>query len=177
MPKTRNMKKLVIIILLSYGLQSVSAQNNILIKHDTTLLTNSESEWVIKSLLKNDLKQVSNLGRELPAAMLEAIKKGLIKAYDFDDNKLIPAKQIYTWKMPVDSVMEYDEMGNPKRVLAVQNEVQASSIDQIRIYNDWYYDVATGKFSSKLKWIEPMIRISTFDGRFIGRRPFCRIYY
>ena len=52
------------------------------------------------------------------------------------------------------------------------------NISRIRIFQDWYFDVSTGKLQGMIKWIELLEEVHTsYSGIFIGYRPFCRIYY
>jgi hypothetical protein len=173
------MKKLILLVLVCCAMDafSQSATNSILIRHDTTTLKAEESEWIIKSLLKNDQSLVNNLGRTLPGALLVAIEKGIIKAYEPIENKLIPGKKIRTWDMPIDSIMEYDLKGEPLRIVAMQHERNSDHIDQIRIYQDWYYDVAPARFRSVIKWVELREKIITSQGIELGYAAICRIYY
>jgi hypothetical protein len=179
------MKKYIIIPILipilvlssfsSFAQNNVS--NSILIRHDTTLLKAEECEWIIKSLVKNDPKLTHELGKSLPMFLLGAIAKGKIKAYDGNDNTLIPAKKIFTWKMRADSVMTYDEQGNNSKIVVMQQEQTGEYLNRIRINQDWYLDIATGKFRSEIKWIELMQEIHTSTGEMLGYAPLCRIYY
>ena len=86
---------------------------------------------------------------------MQAIAKGKLKAIDVISNKQIPGKQIYTWGMAVDTMQVYDDAGNAK-YKAVQRLRNSDNITQIRTYQDWYFDVSTGKFQSVIKRIELM---------------------
>lgn len=150
--------------------------NSVLIRHDTTLLKASECEWIIKSLTKNNAALTAEIGKSVPAIILDAIKNGRLKATDYITNKPIPGREIYSWHMPADTIKMYDNNGNTKDTV-IQHLRDAENILQIKIYCDWYFDIATGKFESEIKWIEPMEGIYTSFGAFIGEAVFCRIYY
>ena len=154
-----------------------SNTNSILIRHDTTLLNADECEWIIKSLLKNDPTLTSEIGKPVPLIIMEAIEKGKLKAIDPETNKPIPAKEIFTWKMTGDTVPEYDTEGNIKRYLVVKRIHSSNDLNQVRIYQDWYFDVSTGKFNAVIKWIELLEDISTSQGIYLGKAALCRIYY
>ena len=168
---------LALIIITLSTLAQVSNSNSILIRHDTTLLKAEECEWIIKSLVRNDPKLTHELGKPLSMFLLGAIEKGKIKAFDGYDNAPIPAKKIMTWKMPTDSVMTFDDQGNPSKIVVVQSEHTSDHLNRIRINQDWYLDIATGKFRSEIKWIELMQEIHTSTGLMLGYAPLCRIYY
>ncbi len=175
------MKKYIAIIALvicTFSSFSQKANSNIiLVRHDTTLLKASECEWIIKSLTKNNPALTSEIGKSVPLIILQAIAKGKLIAIDKLTNKPIPGKQIYTWGMAVDSMLVYDDAGNSK-YKAVQRQRSSDDIPLIRIYQDWYFDVSTGKFQSVIKWIELMEEVHTNStGIFIGYIPLCRIYY
>lgn len=172
------MKKLITTLLLAaIGYCCFAQNNNILIRHDTTLLRADECEWIIKSLVKNDTVLKSQIKRSVPQIMLELIEKGKLTAMKPFTNKPIPAKTIFTWQAAVDSVLNYDNDGNA-RLTTIQRRINADNITQIRIYQDWYFDLDTGKFQVQIKWIELLQEIYTSStGLFIGYSPYCRIYY
>ena len=147
-----------------------------LVRHDTTLLKASECEWIIKSLAKNDPALTTEIGKSVPLVLLQAIEKGKLRAIDRETNKRIPGKEIYTWNMSTDTVAQYDDKGIA-RLTVVQQTRSSSSIPLIRVYQDWFLDITTGKFRSTIKWIELMEEIHSYSGMFIGYRPLCRIFY
>ena len=175
------MKKYIPTIALIICALSTVAQNNntnsILVRHDTTLLKADECAWIIKSLIKNDPALTSAIGKEVPLIIMQAIEKGKLKAIDPETNKPIPAKEIFTWKMTGDTVPEYDAEGNIKRYLVVKRMHTSEYLNQVRIYQDWYFDVSTGKFNAVIKWIELRENIFTSQGIMLGTTALCRIYY
>ena len=154
-----------------------SNSNSILIRHDTTLLKADECEWIIRSLVKNDLKLTPELGKPLSLFLLGAIEKGKLKAFDGFTNEPIPAKKIMTWKMPADSVMTFDDNGNASKIVIVQRERMSDQLNRVRIFQDWYLDIATGKFHSEIKWVELMEEVHSSIGDMLGYSVLCRIYY
>ena len=151
--------------------------NTILVRHDTTLLKASECEWIIKSLTKNNPELTSEIGKPVPLIILHAIAKGKLKAIDLETNKQIPGKQIYTWHLAADTIPVYNDAGNATYKV-IQRQHSSDNIPIIRIYQDWYFDVSTGKFQSVIKWIELMEEVHTnSSGIFIGYISLCRIYY
>lgn len=148
-----------------------------LVRHDTTLLNADECRWIVKSLVKNDPSLTSEIGKPVPLIILEAIEKGRLKAIDPETNKPIPAKEIFTWKMPADTVPIYDNGGDIKMYQAVKRLHSSDTFKQIRIFQDWYFDITTGKFYTQIRWIELMGDISTSMGLYLGKVALCRIYY
>ncbi len=172
------MKKYTTTLLLAVLCCGCFAQSSsILVRHDTTLLRADQSEWIVKSLVKNDPLMTQQIGKSIPEIILESIKKGKIKAIDPETNKPIPAREIMGWKMQVDSVMVFDNQGEVSKTIAVRHDLDPPSISQIRIFQDWYVDVVAGKFRAEIKWIELLEEVKTSVGVFLGYRPFCRIYY
>ena len=172
------MKKYITTLLLAAIGYCCFAQNNsVLIRHDTTLLRADECEWIIKSLVKNDTVLKSQIKRSVPQIMLESIEKGKLTAMDPVTHKPIPAKAIFTWQAAVDSTLTYDDNGNAK-VTTTLRPINTGNITQIRIYQDWYFDLDTGKFQVQIKWIELLQEMYTSStGLFIGYSPYCSIYY
>ncbi|MBI1780932.1 MAG: hypothetical protein HYR66_06125 [Sphingobacteriales bacterium] len=150
--------------------------NSILIRHDTTSLKASECEWLIKSLPKNKPALTIHIGTNIPDLILHLIEKGEIIATDIATEKPIPGKEIYTWNKPVDTVAVYDINGNIKDSL-IKQERLTQYMPEIKIYQDWFLDMDTGKFYSEVKWIELMEGIYTSNGFLIGYAPAFRIYY
>jgi len=166
------------LIICTFGAFAQNNQlNSILVRHDTTLLNAEECEWIIKSLIKNDPALTSQIGKPVPLIMLEGIEKGKLKAIDPETNKPIPAKEIFTWKMGTDTIPIYDNEGNITKYQAVKRLHSSDHLKQLRIYQDWYFDVSTGKFHSQIKWIELMADVSTSNGVYLGKVALCRIYY
>jgi hypothetical protein len=71
----------------------------------------------------------------------------------------------------------YDNNGNTT-YKAIQRLRSAADTKQIRVYQDWYFNVATGKLTSQIKWIELMEEVrSASTGIILGNTVLCRIYY
>ncbi len=166
-----------ILFLSGLSLASRAQSNSILLRHDTTLLIDRECEWVIKSLAKNDPTLTVQIGKPVSQVILEAIHKGRIKAIDPENNQPIPGNKIFTWKRSVDTIMQFDVAGNYSGKVAVGHDLSPESIRQIRVFQDWFIDIASGKLNADIKWIELMVDVNSASGEFIGSRPFCRIYY
>lgn len=175
------MKKYISTFALIICTFSSFAQNNnansILVRHDTTMLNADECEWIIKSLIKNDPTLTTEIGKSVTLIIMEAIEKGNLKAIDPETNKPISAKEIFTWQMSSDTIPEYDNEGNIKGFRAMKHMHSVNNINQLRIYQDWYFDVSTGKFNAVIKWIELRENIFTSQGIFRGTTALCRIYY
>lgn len=174
------MKKYIPAIALIICALSTVAQtntNSILVRHDTTLLKADECEWIVKSLVKNDPALTSQIGKEVSLIIMQAIEKGKLKAIDPETNKPIPAKEIFTWKMSADTIPVYDNEGNIIRDQVVKRMHSSDHLNQLRIYQDWYFDVSTGKFNGVIKWIELMEDISNSQGIYLGKVALCRVYY
>ena len=158
---------LPVLLLLSPSVFSQRAEG-ILVRHDTTLLKPAECKWIIKS-------STSPRGKSLSLIILQAIEKGKIKAVDPATNKVIPGNKIYTWHIPVDTVMEYGATGNNSYKI-VQRLRSPDDITLIRMYQDWYMDVATGKLYPMATGSELMEEVrSSATGEFMGYRVLCRI--
>jgi len=174
MKKFKTSFAFILIVCSSFAQNSTT--NALLVRHDTTLLKADECEWIIKSLAKNDPLLTKEIGKTVPMIILQAIEKGMLIAIDQETNKPIPGKEIYTWQMPVDTVAVYDDAGNVKYA-AMHQRIESSNIPLIRIYQDWYFEVSTGKFRIEIKWIELLQEIHGNSGIFIGYKPLCRIFY
>lgn len=174
-----SMKKNIILLIFFISTISALAQksNIVLVRHDTTLLKSAECEWLIKSLAKNDPALTSEIGKPIPLILLQAIEKGKLTAINPVTNKAIPGKLIYTTGIGVDTMEVYDDAGNAT-YKAIQRQRSADNIPLIRIYQDWFFDVASGKFKTEIKWIELMEDVhSPATGIFLGHTALCRIYY
>ena len=140
------------------------AQNsdvNVLIRQDTITLKTAE------------------IGNAIPKLLLQAIEKGQLKAIDSWTNKPIPAKEIYTWRMGIDTI-DVSNGGDPKYDV-VQNKRSADDIKQLRVCQNWYFDGKTNKLFSVIKWIEFLEPDPYYNHKKeredVDQIPFCRIYY
>jgi hypothetical protein len=169
------MKKIISTSALVFFVFSSFAQsdhlNEILVRHDTTTLKAEECKWIIKPLSKT-----GETGKPVPLVILQAIYKGKLRAVDPLTGIQIPSKEIFTWGMAADTVADSDEAGNMKYKI-IQAKHNPDDIPLIRIYQDWYLDISTGKFRSVIKWIELLEDVKSVSGYFIGHRPLYRIYY
>ena len=168
MKKTSATSVLVLFVFSSFAQTNL---NKILIRHDTTTLKAEECEWVIKPLSKT-----GETGKSVPLVILQAIYNGKLRAVDPLTDKQIPPKEIFTWRTASDTIAESDAEGNMK-YKTIQAKHNPEDIPLIRIYQDWYFDVSTGKFRPVIKWIELLEDVKSASGYFIGHRPLCRIYY
>jgi len=126
------------------------------------------------TFIKHDTVMVSNIS--LSKTIIQAIKNGKIKAVDYITNQPVPPKQIFTWKMPVDTMAVHDKDGNAKYVI-VQQHRSANDITRVKIFHDWYLDNSSGKLSSRVQRIELLEEIKNSSGEFMGYRPIFKIYY
>lgn len=172
------MKKLITSLLVStFSFGCFAQYNSILLRHDTTQLKASACEWVIKAQMKIDTSFISETGKSVPLIILQEIEKGKLKATDPLTNKIIPAKEILTWQMPKDTMMVGDTNGDFTKAEIIQRKINSDDITQIRIFQDWYFNIATRKIQSQIESIELLIRVYTPAGYFIGNKAFCRIHY
>ena len=172
------MKKAAATLLLATIVFNCCAQNSsVFVRHDTTLLKADECEWVIKAQPGNDPSMTAFAGKTVAVVMLEAIEKGLLKAMDPIRDEAIPAKDIFTWKMPVDSMLKADPNGGEPKVIAVQRRLDPSTVTRIRIFQDWQFDAVTAKLKAEIRQVELVQDVYTSMGTFIGFRVFCRINF
>lgn len=168
---------LVLVIIVFWSFAQNNQSNTKLVRHDTTLLKVAECEWIIKSLTKNNPELTSEIGKSIPLIILQAIEKGKLKAVDGLSGKFIPAKEIFNWQMPSDTVLQYDNEGNVAKFIVTKQQLNSSSITQIRIFQDWYFNTSTDKIQVEIKCIELLAEIYSSSGLFIGYQPFCNINY
>jgi len=137
-----------------------------LIRHDTTILRADESQW----LLPKDMA-----GRSVPAALLDAIASGQLKAFDSQTNQQIPSSKIFTWRQSADTMIERDVKTGRDKLKVIQHEIQPGNINRIRIYYDWLMDPVTNKIQPTVRSIELLVDIYSYDGSLRGYTPLCRI--
>jgi hypothetical protein len=171
------MRTNLIALLLLFSISSFSQNSSLVfVRHDTTILKAAECEWIIKSLAKNDPELINQIGKPVPLIILQSMEKGKLIATDRVTGKQIPAKETYTWQMAADTMSLYDDAGRARDTI-MQRRVSSTDFSQIRSFQDWYFDVSTGKFQSEIKWIELLQEVRTSASTFIGNRAYCRIYY
>ncbi|PWA09168.1 hypothetical protein [Flavobacterium laiguense] len=151
--------------------------NAFFVRQDTISLKASECAWIIKPLEKDNSVSSSETGNSIPQLLLQAIEKGKLKAFDSWTDKPIPAKEIYTWQMRIDTIDVSGDSGNPKFGV-VQKIRTANDIPRIRVCQDWYFDLEDNKLFTRIKWIEFM-EFDPYSFNMENRDivPFCRIYY
>ena len=164
------MKKYITFFLFTALTVCGSAQkNNMLLRHDTTVLNADECWWLVAVTAAQN--------KPVPQAILEAIQSGKLKAFDPQTNEIIPGKKIFTWQQSTDTTLVWDEKKQENAVKIIQHSLNVDNISRIRVYQDWNFDIQTGKLQSEVKWFELMAEVHTPSGMFLGYQPFCRIYY
>ena len=175
------MRSYLLILLVLFSPVVFSQSNNvsaIFIRHDTIILKAGECQWIVKSPAGNDPSFTGGTGKTVPEILLQAIAEEKLSAFDKETHQQIPAKQIYTWRMPEDTVQLLNDEGANTKYIVVQQRHNPDDLDQLRICQDWWLDISTGRLQPVIKWIEIMKEIhSSYSGTFIGHMTFCRIYY
>jgi hypothetical protein len=169
------MKKNIATIILTGFVFHLFAQNNaVLFRSDTTILNASECNWSISSEKPTpDSNKKNNLGK----IILDAVKENKLKALDSYNGKLIPASEIYTWKMGADTISYYDSKTETTKYKITKKYIDTSEITRIKIQQNWYLNKKNGKIFSQIKWIEPMRELYRSDGTMLGYVSICRVYY
>jgi len=167
----------LLLLLLSLKVCCQPPASFVLVKHDTVILQATDCEWIIRTLVNNDSLSGHETGKSIPLVILEAIRGGRLKAIDPQTSQPIPANEIFTWRMPIDTVSRLDTSGNFVKYTAVQAERNAADFTRLRICQDWYFDPATATLQPLVKWIELIVEIRSSSGFFTGHMPFCRIYH
>lgn len=166
------MKKIATAIAFTFLISPAFTQTNIVfIRHDNTVMNASDANWLIPPA------SIPNSARTVTDWFLQSIYKGKIKAVDPDDSKPIPGGQIYSWRMPSDTVAVYDDNLETTKYQVIKGVIDPQKIDRIRIRQDWYLNTTSGKIYSRIRCIELMIKIYSSTGLELGYRPFCRIDY
>ncbi len=171
-------KNIIVVIVIMISFNAFSQSSHIFLHQDTTVLHAIECKWLVRLLSKNDSTKSLEKEKSVPLIILESVENGKLKATDPITNKIIPAKEIFTWQMPKDTVeITHDLIENLSKSKIIQQRVHPDDISQIRVFHDWFFDISTGKIQSNIKWVELIVDVYTSTGMFIGIRPFCRINY
>ncbi len=167
------MKKATLIALIIVIASAGIAQQTF-IRHDTIVLKPNNSNWEISQQIPlSSTKRATT--KSLPATLLEAINKGAMKAFDPYTNKRIPAKEIYSWHLNNDTLQSMDANGTISLIVAI-NTHQPDHIKEIRVYQDWFFNEASGKLQSITKQLELMEEIYATTGDLMGQQVLCRIH-
>jgi hypothetical protein len=165
------MKKQFFFFLLTIRAVFISAQgNNILMRHDTTVLRADECQWMVNT---PGMKK-----RSVPQAILEAIQSGKLKAFDPQTNEPIPSNKIFTWQQAEDTTMVWDAKKEKDVMKVIQNKINPGSLTSVRVYHDWYLNTSTGKLECRIKMFELIGEVrNPMTGDFMGYQPLYRIHY
>lgn len=171
--------------LLFISIATTAQVNTLFLRQDTSVIKSSEANWLIPPLKpasnpaskKQTPIELVNPGNTVSEWFLSNIKKGKIKAYDPQSGELIPAKTIYTWRMPQHTIAVYNEAGEIDKYQVVAQEMDPRTISSIRIQQDWWLDLNTSKIYSRIVCIELMRDVYSPPGDYRSRMPFCRINY
>lgn len=168
------MKRITTTLAFVFTVFSSFAQNNlskeILLRHDTTTLKTEECEWIFKPQARTV--------KSVPQVILESVQSGKLKAYDPQTNELIPGNKIYTWRQAADTMMVWDARKEENVIKVSQHKINQEHLTRIRVYQDWYLNMATGKIESQIKKFEIMGEVLTpSSGDIIGYQILYRIQY
>ncbi len=156
---------------------AIAQPNSTIIRHDTVLLKSTECNWLIPLVHNKNDSSNSTSENTIGGLILQIVKKGKLKAFDFYSGKQIPANQIYTWNIPADTVADYNENTGATKYRIVQAKLDPASITLIRVQQDWRLNYSNGEIFSRIRWIELITQVYSSLGDLIGTKPFCRIYY
>ena len=149
---------------------AIAQPNSTVIRHDTVLLKSTECNWLIPLVHKKDNSNNTS-ENTIGDFILQSVRKGKLKAFDFYSGKQIPANQLYTWNMPADTV------AGATKYRIVQAKLDPARITLIRVQQDWRLNYSNGEIFSRIRWIELITQVYSSLGDLIGTKPFCRIYY
>ncbi|MBK7561837.1 MAG: hypothetical protein IPI68_10005 [Chitinophagaceae bacterium] len=168
------MKRITTTLAFVFTVFSSFAQNNlskeILVRHDTTTLKAVECEWIFKPQARTV--------KSVPQVILESVQSGKLKAYDPQTNELIPGNKIYAWRQAADTLMVWDARKEENVIKVIQHKINPEHITRIRVYQDWYLNMATGKIASQIKMFEMMGEVRTpSSGDIMGYQILYRVQY
>lgn len=168
------MKKYTTTLAFVFTVFSSFAQNNlskqILLRHDTTTLKAEECEWIFKLQART--------AKSVPQVILESVQSGKLKAYDPQTNEFIPGNKIYTWRQATDTMMVWDARKEENVIKVIQHKINPEHLTRIRIYQDGYLNMATGKIESQVKMFELMGEVRTpSSGDIMGYQVLFRVQY
>jgi hypothetical protein len=156
---------------------AIAQQGSTLIRHDTVLLKSVECNWLIPLVHEKDHSLNNTSEGTVGGWLLQTVKKGKLKAFDSFTGKQIPANQIYTWNLPVDTAADYNVNTGTTKYRIVRAKLDPARITQIRVQQDWRLNYTSGEIFSQIRWIELLTEAFSSLGEVIGTKPFCRIYY
>lgn len=116
------------------------------------------------SLYQSDIYQI----------IREDLKRGKLKAFDYETNVLIPPGELYSWNAPVDTVFIQDKDGRYSQKTVVRL-TKLSDLCRFRITQKLYFDIANEKLYSVIESVVLMKAIYTHSGTLIGYKPFAKL--
>lgn len=172
------MKYMFLVLLALQASPELMAQldHRYFLKEDTVVLNESQYTWLLtgSSLYKN-VKRDSAV-QTVPQLLFSLASRKKIIFYDALTGQPVPAREIYTWQMPADTIKAI-WAGENERFTVVQQTLNTPSFTSMRICQRLYLNTETGEMSATIQWAELLLNIYASEGSFIGVRPYFRIKY
>lgn len=104
----------------------------------------------------------------------EDLKKGKLKAFDYERNVLVPLGELYSWDAPVDTVFTEDKDGRYSQKTVIRL-TKPSDLCRFRITQKLYFDITEEKLYSVIESVVLMKAIYSQAGTLIGYKPFVKL--
>jgi len=153
--------------------------NNVATEFDT-----KQATWIKQTNFKVDftdphsgIKNIKNT-KELMTSILEKVKAGETKAYDYETYKALSVKEVQQVFYPTDTIVTIDyETGYESGEQAVQNDLNIPAVTKFRIKQDWYFDETNFKMHTKITGVAPLETIFNEDNSVRGDRPLFWVFF
>lgn len=105
-----------------------------------------------------------------------ALQNGRLKAIDAVSAEPVPVAKISTWKMPSDTMATIDTSTGNMVYKIMQTTRSPAQVERILACQDWYVN-PQGRITSRVRWIELLVRVTDAIGQFRGWQSLFRINY
>jgi hypothetical protein len=135
-------------------------------------ITTSEVSYNVNQLDSMvDFKTLSVGDQSIVNHLFNDVSKGILKATDPQTKEQIPKDALLTWRMPADTVADYNQNGEVVAYRVTHQEFDPKDLTVMRILQDWYFDTNTQKIYSEARSVLLLRRMVSRDGEFRGITP------
>ncbi len=145
---------------------------------EVVLLNTDEVDYDFNSEMPSAFDSVLTVFRtDIGSLIYQDVLKGRLKPVDPITGKAIPVNKYLTWRMPADTIPEYDinDISKIIRYRVVQQERSSSEFSRLRIKQDLYFDFKNERLYSVIRSVLIMLPVKSYDGTIRGYMTYCQL--
>ncbi len=168
----------LILILTFYACDTGGTSASDCLPDDATVSWSTRSNFKLNFEDKHsDIKVLKPGQKRLLETLLNQVKSGELKAFQYLDLQLMKAEQIGQLFEKIDTVTVLDPDSGDYIEKIIRTELNKEAVRKARVKEEWYYDETKRKMYSRVIGLAPMETIYNSDGTERGDTPLFWVFF